>query len=312
MRLLTFVAGDGPRLGIETGGGVVDLAAAWELFSPSSRGSLPAMPSVMIDFLRSGEPALAAARQVEARFRSPSPWTVAPASPGSPRVFYGHDEFTIVAPIASPGKVVCLGLNYPEHAAESGEARPTLPILFAKFANAIVGPGEPIRLPGASGEVDFEAEMAFVIGRRARNVSAEDALAYVAGYTTLNDVSARDLQFETSQWLRGKTPDTFAPTGPYLVTRDEVPDPQNLDVKLWLNGELMQDSNTCQQIFTVKFLVQHITKTVTLEPGDIISTGTPSGVGFKRKPPVFLKPGDVVRIQVGNLGVLENPVVAGE
>ena len=156
----------------------------------------------------------------------------------------------------------------------------------------------------------YEAEFAFVIGKVAKHVAEQDAMNYVAGYMMLDDVSARDLQNETSQWFRGKSPDTFAPTGPYLVTRDEVPDPHALDVRLWLNDQLMQSSNTRNLIFNVPFLVYHISKTLTLEPGDIIATGTPSGVGVARDPQVFLKAGDVVRIEIGNLGILENPVVA--
>jgi len=187
---------------------------------------------------------------------------------------------------------------------------PTIPILFTKYANAIIGPGDAIVLPEAASEVDYEVEFAFVIGRVARRVPLHSALDYVAGYTMLNDVSARDLQRETSQWFRGKSPDTFAPTGPYLVTKDEVPDPHALDVRLWLNGELMQSSNTKHLIFNVPFLVHHLSKTITLQPGDIVSTGTPSGVGFARKPPVLLKSGDLIRLEVGNLGVLENPVIS--
>ncbi|MHB9090533.1 MAG: fumarylacetoacetate hydrolase family protein, partial [Chloroflexota bacterium] len=179
------------------------------------------------------------------------------------------------------------------------------------MATAITGPGDPVVLPWSeiSDQVDFEAEFAFVIGKVGKHVARENAMEYVAGYTILNDISARDIQFRESQWLRAKSFDTFAPTGPYLVTKDSVADPANLDVNLWLNGELMQSSNTKQLIFDVEYLVAHLSRSFTLLPGDIISTGTPSGVGVFRKPPVLLKAGDVVRIEITGLGVLENPVV---
>lgn len=223
---------------------------------------------------------------------------------------YKLSGVTLHAPLANPPRVFAIGLNYKDHAKESNMALPKYPVVFFKLTPAIVGPGDTVILPKNSTQPDYEAEFAFVIGKVAKNVPLERALDYVAGYMILNDVSARDLQNETSQWFRGKSPDTFAPTGPYLVTRDEVPDPHALDVRLWLNGQLMQSSNTRQLIFNVPFLVHHLSKTLTLEPGDIISTGTPSGVGMARKPPVFLKAGDVVRIEIGNLGVLENPVAA--
>lgn len=305
MRLLTFVVNGTSRLGLAAGGQIVDLALAYAAVPAAQREGPATLPTDLLAFLHAGDPAMQAARQVEQGVTRGAITT----GPQGEKVLYDQKEVRVAAPIARPAKIICLGLNYADHIAETGAQKPNAPILFAKFANAIIGPGEAIRLPRASSAVDYEAEMAFVIGKTARRVPLERAYDYVAGYMNMNDVSARDLQRETSQWLRGKGGDTFAPTGPYLVTKDEVPDPQTLDVRLWLNGQLMQNSNTRHLIFNVPFLVHHITKTMTLEPGDLIATGTPDGVGFARKPPVLLKEGDVVRIEIGNLGVLENPVV---
>lgn len=215
-----------------------------------------------------------------------------------------------IAPIAEPNKIVCVGLNYRDHAEESGQPIPESPILFAKFPNTVIGPGEPIKVPSITKQVDYEAELGVVIGRVASEVSVEDALDYVLGYTCVNDVSARDLQFADGQWVRGKTLDTFCPTGPWIVTTDEIPDPQNLGIKCLVNGNVMQDSSTKQMIFSVAELVSFISQGITLEAGDLIATGTPPGVGFARKPPLYLQPGDVVRVEIEGIGTLENPVVA--
>ena len=312
MRLLTFVAEGYSRVGLEVDGSVVDLAAAYEAVPTRERAGPALLPADMLTFLWGGDLAMAAAKQVEELARKAHAAGRTLVGAAGQRSEYPASAVRIAAPIARPGKIICLGLNYADHAAESGHEPPKTPVLFAKYANSIVGPGDPIVLPRASSQVDYEVEFAFVIGKVARNVPLESAYDCVAGYTMLNDVSARDLQMETSQWFRGKSPDTFAPTGPYVVTKDEVADPHALDVRLWLNGELMQKSNTRNLIFDVPSLVHHISKTITLEPGDIVSTGTPGGVGAARKPPVYLKPGDVVRLEIGNLGVLENPVRAEE
>jgi acylpyruvate hydrolase len=187
---------------------------------------------------------------------------------------------------------------------------PKVPVIFAKFANAVIGPQDEIPLPPVTEKLDYEAEFAFVIGKRAKNISREKALDYVAGYTIVNDVSARDLQRRTVQWLQGKTLDGSAPMGPCLVTKDEIPDPHNLEIVLWVNGEERQRSNTRNLIFNVPRLVEFLSELMTLEPGDVVCTGTPGGVGFARKPPVFLQDGDVVRIEVEKIGVLENRVRA--
>jgi 2-keto-4-pentenoate hydratase/2-oxohepta-3-ene-1,7-dioic acid hydratase in catechol pathway len=216
------------------------------------------------------------------------------------------------APVPDPSKIVCIGLNYRDHAIEGGKAIPTEPVVFAKFPNALVGHGSPIVLPSISQKVDYEAELVVVIGRKAKNVSVDEALQYVAGYTIGHDVSARDWQFrgEERQWTIGKTFDTFGPMGPHLVTADEVPDPHNLPIRLRLNGQVMQNSNTKEFIFPVPVLIAHLSKVMTLEPGDLIFTGTPPGVGSARKPPVWLKEGDDVEVEIEGLGVLRNPVVA--
>ncbi|HVF29223.1 MAG TPA: fumarylacetoacetate hydrolase family protein [Pyrinomonadaceae bacterium] len=219
-------------------------------------------------------------------------------------------DVRLLAPVPRPGKLICIGLNYRDHAAESNMAIPESPVVFSKFTTAVTGPNEPVMLPAASAKVDYEAELAFVIGRRAKNVTRERAMDHVLGYTMVNDVSARDLQFADGQWQRGKSCDTFAPMGECIVTTDEIPDPHRLRIKLRLNGHTMQDSSTDQLIFGIPELVAFLSETITLEPGDVIATGTPPGVGFARKPPVFLKDGDVMEVEVEGLGVLTNPVVA--
>ena len=190
-------------------------------------------------------------------------------------------------------------------------AIPASPIIFSKFTNCAIGAGSPILLPKSSGQVDYEAELAFVVGRRAKNVKSEEALNYVLGYTNFNDVSARDFQFADGQWQRGKSCDTFAPMGEFIATRDEVEDPHNLRIQFRLNGETLQDSNTDQLIFKIPELVEFLSASITLEPGDTVATGTPPGVGFARKPPVFMKDGDRAEVEIEGLGVLSNAVVSG-
>jgi 2,4-didehydro-3-deoxy-L-rhamnonate hydrolase len=216
----------------------------------------------------------------------------------------------IAAPVPRPGKVICIGLNYRDHAEESGMPIPESPIIFSKFSTCVVGSGRPILIPFGSVQTDYEAELAVVVGRRARNVRKADAMNYVFGYTNFNDVSARDFQFADGQWQRGKSCDTFAPMGEFIATTDEIPNPQDLSIKLHLNGETLQDSNTDQMIFGVAELVEFLSRFITLEPGDVIATGTPPGVGFARTPPIFLKDGDVVEVDIEGLGRLSNPVTA--
>ncbi len=214
-------------------------------------------------------------------------------------------------PIERPQKIICVGLNYKDHAEEQGIPLPDRPILFAKWPNTLIAPGEPILVPAITHEVDYEAELGVVIGSRVRGVSVENALETVAGYVCVNDVSARDLQLSDKQWVRGKSLDTFCPVGPRLVAASEIPDPQALRIRAILNGEVMQDSTTANMVFGVAEIVSFVSQAITLEPGDLIATGTPAGVGVFRDPPVWMKPGDEVTIEIEGIGALTNPVRAG-
>ena len=214
----------------------------------------------------------------------------------------------ITAPIARPGKIVAIGLNYRDHCVEQGIEPPTTPLIFAKFPTSVTGPYDPIVLPSEDMQVDYEAELGVVIGRNATRVRSGDAMNYIAGYCVLNDVSARKWQFSDKQWVRGKSCDTFCPIGPWLTTREEIADPHALHISTRVNGQVLQDSNTSNLIFRIPELVEFITASITLEPGDIIATGTPVGVGCFRKPPIFLQPGDMVEIEIEGLGKLQNRV----
>ncbi len=216
------------------------------------------------------------------------------------------------APIARPAKIIAIGLNYEDHAAETGREIPEKPIVFAKYPNTIIGPGEVICIPPITEQVDYEAELAVVIGRSAKNIPESEALEYIFGYMNGNDVSSRDLQFsEGGQWTRSKSLDTFAPIGPFIATRDEVSDPQNLTIRCILNGDVVQDGTTSRMIFSVAELVSFLSRGMTLFPGDVIFTGTPAGVGYVREPKLFMKPGDEVTVEIEGLGALTNPVEAG-
>ncbi|HZY85284.1 MAG TPA: fumarylacetoacetate hydrolase family protein [Gemmataceae bacterium] len=287
MRLATIQTPAGPRAAVFDGAQYIDLHATDPSLPPSVRGLLAAGPE-----------ALKAAGQAARREKA---------------VKHPAAGVKLLPPVPDPPKIVCLGLNYRDHAAESGSPIPRDPVLFSKYATALIGPGDNIVLPPVSQEVDYEAELVIVVGKRGRNLSAAAAPEYVAGYTIGHDVSARDWQLKKDgkQWMVGKTFDTFAPTGPVLVTADEVPDPHNLAIRLRLNGQTMQDSNTRQMIFGVGATLAYLSQVFTLEPGDLVFTGTPPGVGFARKPPVYLKAGDVVEVEIEGLGVLRNPVVGG-
>ena len=221
------------------------------------------------------------------------------------------DQVRLAAPVPTPSKIIGIGLNYRDHAAETGQDLPTRPTVFAKFPSALTGPYDPIVLPAESTSVDYEGELGVVIGRRARSVPEDEALAYVGGYLAVNDVSARDVQNWTSQWSLGKSFDTFAPVGPFLVTAAEVPDPQNLEIETRVNGVTVQHSTTANMVFTVAALVSQLSAVMTLEPGDIIATGTPGGIGGAQNPPRFLSGGDIVEVEIERLGCLRNPVVTG-
>ena len=220
-----------------------------------------------------------------------------------------RDDVSLEAPVPRPSKIICIGLNYLDHVKESGADIPKSPLIFSKFNTCVTASETAIMLPVGSEQVDFEAELAVVIGRRAKNVDLANAIDHVYGYTNFNDVSARDMQFADGQWQRGKSCDTFAPFGEFVVTKDEIPDPHSLRIRFRLNGDTMQDSNTNQLIFKIPELVEYLSRSITLEPGDVIATGTPPGVGFARKPPVFLKDGDVCEVEIEGLGILINSVV---
>jgi len=292
MRILTYKTDSGLALGIKTDQGVVDVAAAAEALGCSD---VPATPAA---FYAQGVDAMPAMAALAGKAGADdAPWLL--------------DEATLqLAPcVANPEKILCVGLNYRRHAEESGSAVPEVPVLFSKFNNALAANGEDVPLPNAAEKYDYEVELAVVVGKTAVNVSEDKALDYVLGYTNANDLSARDLQARSSQWLLGKTLDKFCPIGPYLVTADEVDDPQQLSTRSWLNGELRQNSNTADMIFSIAQIIAYVSRYFTLKPGDVILTGTPEGVILGMQEKVWMKPGDVVSVEVGDFGKLTNKLV---
>lgn len=316
MKLVTYNSGKESRLGIVEGDVVVDVHAAIGSFvrgriadSKLARAAniirkAGAPPADMIALLSRGKPYLKALGEIARNLANGSS-----AKKKAKGLFTPLAKARLRAPIARPGKITCVGLNYADHAHEQGIEPPPSPVFFLKSVNTICGPGDAIKLPPNSRQVDYEAEFAVVIGKGGSNIPEKRALDHVAGYMILHDVSARDLQFGDKQWFRGKSCDTFAPCGPWITTADEVADLNNLPISLRLNGETMQDSNTSNLIFKVPYLVSFLSQSLTWEVGDVISTGTPPGVGVFRKPQVFLKGGDTVSITVEGLGTLTNPVV---
>ena len=299
MILLQFKTSEGLHLGVKTQRGVMDVIAA--LSEPSISQSHADVPSNLAAVCLGGSAVCAVLDRFVQHVL---------ASDSAKRWLLDESTLTYGPCVANPSKIICIGLNYRRHAEESGMAIPTLPILFSKFSNTIAAPGEEIVLPANAVEYDYEAELGVVIGKRAKNISEKEALNYVLGYCNTNDLSARDLQMRTSQWLLGKSLDKFSPIGPYLVTADEVHDPQTLDVRCWVNGALRQNSNTADMIFSVAYLVSYISQYMTLEPGDVISTGTPEGVVLGMKEKTWLKPGDEVSIEITGLGRLTNTMIA--
>lgn len=288
MKLLTYWQDDELRLGVVTDAGVVDVAAA-------ANGTQ--VPTTIDAVLEGGSDALAALSSVA-------------SSAGASHVVQ-EDSLTLGPCVPNPGKIICVGLNYRRHAEETNAAIPTSPVLFSKFNNTLAADGDEIPLPTkVATQYDWEVELGVVIGKTTRDVSEADALSYVAGYFTADDLSVRDLQNRTSQWLLGKTMDKFFPIGPYLVTADEVPEPQALNLKCWVNGEVRQDSNTADMIFSVAEVIAYTSQFFTLEAGDVITTGTPEGVAMGRADKPWLKPGDVVDVEVEGLGRLSNKMVA--
>jgi 2-keto-4-pentenoate hydratase/2-oxohepta-3-ene-1,7-dioic acid hydratase in catechol pathway len=294
MRLVTYESNGHWRAGIAIGDQVVDAAAAAEAAQLSQDSTT--------DWI-SNRSIIQIALDDQARLEN-----AARGLAESKSVVAAMDAMRLGPPIPAPDKIICLGLNYRSHAEEAGFKVPTVPILFAKYRNALTGPTSPIMLPSVSNEIDYEGELAVVIGKPCKDVTAAEALSMVAGYMAFDDVSARDVQMRTSQWLSGKTLDTFAPCGPALVV-NEIRDPQTLNLATRVNGQTLQQSNTRMMIFSVAESVAYISRLMTLQPGDIIATGTPEGVGFKRNPPIFLHHGDVVEVEIEGIGCLRNPVI---
>jgi acylpyruvate hydrolase len=309
MKLITFRHNGVSRIGAIHQEEVVDLHASYKALL-AFEGKIRAreiaeafVPTDMTGFLQGGKESLELAN------KSIEFAVVNREDAGYPLV-YALDEVKVEAPVTEPGKMICVGHNYREHILEMKRELPPFPVVFAKFANTVIGPQDDIPYYPISEQLDYEAEFAFVIGKRARNVSQAEALDYVAGYTIANDVTYRDIQRRTLQWLQGKTVEGSAPMGPWLITSDELQNPSGLEVVLTVNGEERQRSNTANLVFSVQYLVEFLSNLMTLEPGDVILTGTPGGVGVAREPQVFLKDGDVVKIEIDQIGVLENRVSA--
>jgi acylpyruvate hydrolase len=297
MKLVRFSTnGQAPRLGLLQADRVADIQASLAA-TLARRGVVRAQEIAAVLAPPSTRAFLEGGAATQDAVASITEWVTVPAA-----------SARLHAPIADPGKFICIGLNYRDHAEEAGQAIPKEPPIFAKWSNAIIDPGEPILRPRGSRQLDWEVELGVVIGKRARYVSQAQALDHVWGYTIINDASARDFQFLTTQWMAGKVFETAAPVGPYIADHAEVPDPHVLALKTFVNGKQVQNGNTKTFIFDVRYLVSYLSNLMTLMPGDLIATGTPPGVGFAMKPPVLLNPGDVVRMEITGLGTLENPV----
>ena len=320
MKLVTYESAHQPRPGVVEGQVIVDVRKSLELLStrrvPRVLAARPAF--------KAATRALAAAgfgpRNMIELLGQDAGWrqalgtvTASLARAYDPKsalkgLFSPVENARLRAPVLRPEKIICVGRNYAEHARERGSDVPTQPVYFLKSINTLCGSGDPIQLPPNSSQVDYEAELAVVIGKGGKNIPEDKAYEHIAGYTILNDVSARDMQSADKQWFRGKSCDTFAPLGPWLVTTDEIPDPHSLRISLTLNAQTMQDSTTRNMIFSIPHLVSYLSQSLTFEPGDILSTGTPEGIGASRTPPVFLKSGDTVSITVEKIGTLTNAV----
>lgn len=308
MKLITFTTSGFSRIGaVVEENKVVDLNYAYQALL-KSQGKYryeeiaeAFIPAKMEEFLQGGKESMELAHEAIAYALANSDSFIHP-------LVHEKSNVKVEAPVTAPGKIICVGHNYREHIMEMGREIPEFPVVFAKYANTVIGPEDDIPFYPISEQLDYEAEFTFVIGKQARNVSEEDALDYVAGYTIANDVTYRDIQRRTLQWMQGKSVDGSAPMGPWLVTSDELTNPSGLDVVLTVNGEVRQKTNTANLVFTVEKLVSFLSNLMTLEPGDVILSGTPGGVGVAMNPPTFLKDGDVVRIEIDKVGVLENRV----
>lgn len=298
MRLVTYDAGNGSRLGAIIADKVVDLPAGAAHFSGAD------LPNDMLALIQDGQSALDAAEQVVSG-------VLRDLTSLGPDATYDLEDVRLLAPLSNPPKLVCLGLNYKEHAIESNEELPTEPLFFSKFSSAIIGLGETIKRPRQSETLDFETELTFVIGRGGRHIPEEEAMDHVFGYTIMMDISLREYQYKWSQWLAGKTFDTFAPLGPAIVTADEIEDPHDLQIKFTINeDEEMQNSNTNDMLFKIPHIISFASSIFSLEPGDLFATGSPPGVGEGRTPPRWLRPGEQVTAEIEGIGKLTNPVEA--
>jgi acylpyruvate hydrolase len=300
LKLLSYSEHGRTRLGVVRQGKITDLAGAAHRFAAAMNREVPqASFGTMADLLSSPKETIKTANEI-----------VAWAQKNAPSEITDLDTAEIELPLSNPGKIICIGLNYADHIRESGLPTPKLPLLFSKFTSSMLPHGGEITWSRTmTQQVDYEAELAVVIGKKATHVSEETAMEYVGGYTILNDVSARDVQFSESQWVRSKSFDTFCPVGPFVITADALPDPHDLDIQSRVNGTIMQNSNTAEMIFKIPYLISYISRSITLMPGDIISTGTPHGVGIGHDPQVFLKAGDTVEVEVEGIGILINTVM---
>lgn len=294
------------RIGFVEGTYVYDLQESYRMYALTNKSLDEVdqidelLPADATAFFKGGFPMIERAKKA---------YTYVTETSAAAVLAYDREEVTCGTPIPKPEKVICIGRNYKEHAAEMNGDIPEFPVLFSKFPNALIGPEDAIHKSAQTEKLDYEVELALVIGKQASKVKKEDAYAYIAGYTIGNDTTARDIQKRTLQWLQGKTMDHTSPIGPWVVLPEDVPNPENLEVRSYVNGELRQQSNTSKLIFDIPFLIEFISGLMTLEPGDIILTGTPEGVGAGMEPPTFLNNGDIVRLEIDQIGTLENTVV---
>jgi 2-keto-4-pentenoate hydratase/2-oxohepta-3-ene-1,7-dioic acid hydratase in catechol pathway len=299
MRLVTYARMGVPSIGVELESGILDIPDAASHFGRKYHVRGHSFPTTMMDLLQ-WESGIDVVRQIVQRYMK---------TPKSGRIMTRPlNSITLEAPISRPGKIVALGKNYLDHVEETGFDVPKFPVVFAKFPSSVIGPDDYIRIPEISSKIDWEVELGIVIGKSCKDVSEKKSLEYVAGYTVINDVSARDIQMDDGQWVRGKSLDGFCPMGPCIVTQDELGDASKLKMHTKVNGVLKQESSTSKMIFNVLKIVSFLSKSFTLEPGDVISTGTPSGVGFVREPPEFLKAGDRLELYIEKIGYLRNKV----
>ncbi len=300
MRLVTYSRLGVPSIGVELESGILDIPDAASHFGRKYHVRGHSFPTTMMDLLQ-WESGIDVVRQIVQRYKK---------TPVGERIMTRSlSSVTLDAPISRPGKIVALGKNYLDHIEETGSEAPTFPVIFAKFPSSVIGPDDSITIPEVSSKIDWEVELGVVIGKTCKSVNEKKALDYVAGYTVINDLSARDLQKDDGQWVRAKSLDGFCPMGPCIVTQDELGDASNLKMHTKVNGVLKQDSSTSNLIFNVPKIVSYLSNSFTLEPGDVIATGTPSGVGFVRSPPEFLKIGDKVELYIEKIGYLRNKII---